>query len=131
MGREVTGFVDSLCQWAIDRSSCGNPGLISVVISGNGSHMNLSNDEIGARVNKEIQSFFPKWPKPKEMMVIREKFATFHSAVDIDRHRPGHRTEVQGLWLAGDFTDTRLPATLEGAVRSGIRCARDIGATQS
>lgn len=126
MGREITGFIDCLSQWAIDRSSCGNPGLIGVVISGNGPHMQLDNKELCQQVCRELQGFFPKWPKPEQMMVIREKQATFHSGVDVDTYRPGNRSAVNGLWLAGDYTDTGLPATLEGAVRSGILAAHDI-----
>jgi uncharacterized protein with NAD-binding domain and iron-sulfur cluster len=43
-----------------------------------------------------------------------------------NQYRPGVKTELPGLWLAGDYTDTALPATLESAVRSGKRCARSI-----
>jgi uncharacterized protein with NAD-binding domain and iron-sulfur cluster len=44
----------------------------------------------------------------------------------IDRHRPGPRTEVPNLVLAGDWTDTGWPATMEGAVRSGYSAAEVI-----
>jgi uncharacterized protein with NAD-binding domain and iron-sulfur cluster len=42
----------------------------------------------------------------------------------VDQYRPTPATGIDGLWLAGDYTDTGYPATLEGAVRSGLECAR-------
>jgi uncharacterized protein with NAD-binding domain and iron-sulfur cluster len=56
--------------------------------------------------------------------VITEKRATF--ACLPGQYRPGHRTPLPGLCLAGDYTEPDYPATLEGAVRSGVKCARDI-----
>ena len=56
-------------------------------------------------------------------MVIREKRATFSADVGIDELRPMHRTTIDNLWLAGDYTATGYPATLEGAMRSGVQCA--------
>jgi uncharacterized protein with NAD-binding domain and iron-sulfur cluster len=58
--------------------------------------------------------------------VIREKRATFSCVTGVDSLRPPQRTPVSGLWLAGDYTDNGLPATLEGAVRSGLSCAVQI-----
>jgi uncharacterized protein with NAD-binding domain and iron-sulfur cluster len=57
---------------------------------------------------------------------LREKRATFSARTGIDALRPGNRTVVPGLWLAGDYTATGLPATLEGAVRSGEACAEAV-----
>ncbi len=58
--------------------------------------------------------------------MLREKRATFACRVAEDSSRPGYVTPVRGLWLAGDFTDTGLPGTLEGAVTSGLQCARKL-----
>jgi uncharacterized protein with NAD-binding domain and iron-sulfur cluster len=67
---------------------------------------------------------YPEWPRPDNILTIREKRATFASVVNIDKIRPTNKTAVTGCYVAGDFTDTAYPATLEGAVMSGVRAAR-------
>jgi uncharacterized protein with NAD-binding domain and iron-sulfur cluster len=122
----MVGMVDTTSQWLFDRELCQQPGLISVVISGTGSHMSMDNASLTRHVIDEIHQLYPKWPEPMQSMVIREKRATFHCSPDIHKIRPRNQTSLQGLLLAGDYTDTGLPATLESAVRSGIRSAKTI-----
>jgi uncharacterized protein with NAD-binding domain and iron-sulfur cluster len=57
-------------------------------------------------------------------VVIREKRATFSASPENEGSRPGPMTAAKNLFLAGDWTDTGLPATIEGAIRSGQTCAR-------
>lgn len=122
----MVGFDNSLSQWLFDRRVCGQPGLIAVVISARGKHSGMDNADLTRRVIAELAATFPGWPAPSEHLVVREKRATFSCRAGIDAFRPGNRTPVDGLWLAGDYTDTGLPATLEGAVRSGVHCATAI-----
>ena len=122
----MIGIIGGIAQWMFDYCISGQPGLMAVIISGPGLHMDLSNQELGTRVAREIARLYPDWPAPDSTLVIREKRAAFASVVDIESKRPGHQTPVNGLWLAGDYTATGLPGTLEGAVRSGMRCARTI-----
>jgi squalene-associated FAD-dependent desaturase len=124
--QDMLGMVDTLSQWVFDRKIYGQAGLMAVVISGPGKHMALSNAQLIQTVTSELAQYFPHWPQPKQSMVVREKRATFHCAVNINKIRPPNTTPVQGLWIAGDYTNTGLPATLEGAVRSGIRAARQV-----
>jgi uncharacterized protein with NAD-binding domain and iron-sulfur cluster len=56
-------------------------------------------------------------------LVLREPDATFASSPETEGLRPGATTPIDGLYLAGDWTNTGLPATIEGAVRSGLRAA--------
>jgi len=56
-------------------------------------------------------------------MIIREKRATFSCRVGINALRPKNQTNIGGLWLAGDYTQTAYPATLESAVLSGQQTA--------
>lgn len=56
--------------------------------------------------------------------VVKERRATFAATPAQDRRRPGPATAFGNLWLAGDWTQTGLPATIEGAVRSGHRAAQ-------
>ena len=122
----LRGSLDTTSQWIFDRRLYGQNGLISVVISGEGEHMNWDNNELSDVVEKELANHFPHWPKPSSKNVIREKRATFASTVDVNQYRPNTQTPVNGLWLAGDYTHNGLPGTLEGAVRSGLQCAQQI-----
>ena len=123
---EMLGLVYSTSQWVIDRRICQQPGLLAVVISGSGPHMKLHNDELTAHVLRELRQQIAALPDPLHSMVIREKRATFHCRTGVNAIRPANRTPVNGLLLAGDYTNTELPATLESAVRSGVRCAKII-----
>lgn len=122
----ILGLENGLAQWVFDRCVCGQPGLMAVVISARGEHTTLSTEALTERVVDELTANFPHWPAPIQTKLLREKRATFCSRVGIDALRPSNHTAVQGLWLAGDYTNTELPATLESAVRSGIACAQAI-----
>jgi squalene-associated FAD-dependent desaturase len=124
LGQTLIGMTGGHTQWLIDRAHCGQPGIMAAVISARGAHMELDNERLAARVAEEIAAFFPHWPAPAARFVIREKRATFSCRVGINALRPPETTALRGLWLAGDYTRTGYPATLEGAVRSGIRAAR-------
>ena len=60
----------------------------------------------------------PRW------QIVKEKRATFAATPDQNAKRPGAATRWHNLFLAGDWTDTGLPATIEGALRSGETAAR-------
>jgi squalene-associated FAD-dependent desaturase len=122
----VLGLEDTLTQWVFDRRVCGQPGLMAVVMSARGAHAQMTTEALTRRVAAELANSFPYWPAHRHSLVIREKRATFSSCVGIDQLRPANRTPLPGLWLAGDYTANELPATLEGAVRSGITCAQGI-----
>lgn len=122
----MLGMLGSVGQWAFDRRLCGQAGLIAVVISSSGIHMTWPNTQLVETISTELANLFPTWPQPIKTQVIREKRATFASLININQSRPTNLTKVKGLWLAGDFTQTGYPATLEGAVRSGVQCARQI-----
>jgi uncharacterized protein with NAD-binding domain and iron-sulfur cluster len=55
--------------------------------------------------------------------IIKERRATFAQTPDQVASRPGSATTLRNLFLAGDWTDTGLPATIEGSVRSGFKAA--------
>jgi squalene-associated FAD-dependent desaturase len=122
--RDLVGLLDALPQWLYDRGrASGDRGLIAAVISGPGRHMRLTNDELTARIVADIARRFPKWPPPLETRLVRERRAALAPEPGVESLRPGHATPVRGLWLAGDYTATGLPGTLEGAVTSGLACA--------
>ncbi len=126
LGCEMLGLLGGTGQWIFDLGESGFPGRMAVVISGPGNHMALENDTLCDDVIRQIAGHFPQWSAPSQHLVIREKRATFSCHTDISALRPDNRTPLQDCWLAGDYTDTGLPATLEGALRSGVRTAREI-----
>ncbi|MCW8919364.1 MAG: hydroxysqualene dehydroxylase HpnE [Gammaproteobacteria bacterium] len=122
----MVGMSNTLSQWLFERHLCGQPGLIAVVISAEGEQDGWDHERLTRRVVAELARQFPHWPPPLSSRVIRERHATFECGVGVEARRPANATPVRGLWLAGDYTATGLPATLEGAVRSGVQCARQI-----
>lgn len=101
-------------QWVVDR---GN-GLFGCVLSGHGDWESLDDEALANTLQNELQ--FPEradWHK-----IIREKRATFTAHPGLPR--PDFRTPHSRLFLAGDYTWADYPATLEGAVRSGLRAGR-------
>jgi squalene-associated FAD-dependent desaturase len=131
LGCEMLGLLDGAGQWILDLGGSGFPGRMAVVISGPGNHMALDNETLCNEITAQVAGHFPDWPAPSHQLVIREKRATFSCHVDVSALRPGPRTPLPGCWLAGDYTDIGLPATLEGALRSGVRAAREVIAMSS
>ncbi|GGP28275.1 hydroxysqualene dehydroxylase HpnE [Silvimonas amylolytica] len=117
----MLGCSGGLCQWVFDRGQThGDAGLIAVVLSAKGVHSNWPQAELADRVAQELEATFG-WSQPISHRVISEKRATFACTPDLIR--PGNATKYPSLWLAGDYTALDYPATLEGAVRSGLQAA--------
>jgi squalene-associated FAD-dependent desaturase len=130
MGFAGTDSTPILSQWIFDRGRlCSQPGLLAVVISAEGPHQELTQQALAKTVTEELSKAFPSLPEPLWHKVIAEKRATFACKPDLPR--PRQKTQVPGLYLAGDYTTDGItanlyPATIEGAVRSGVQCAEDI-----
>ncbi len=122
----LTGVVNATSQWVFNRRSCQQNNILSVIITGAGDHRLLSNDLLAEQIATELQQLYPKLPAPIEHRVICEKRAAFSCTVDIHQLRPNNQTDLPHLWLAGDYTQTPYPATLEGAIYSGIQAALGI-----
>ncbi|MEO8629260.1 MAG: hydroxysqualene dehydroxylase HpnE [Betaproteobacteria bacterium] len=119
------GLDGGLVQWVFDREVfCGQRGLIGTVMSASGEHEALTQDSLAEKVAHELRAKFPDLPAPSWTQVIAEKRATF--ACVVGGERPTQRTPVPGLYLAGDYTASDYPATLESAVISGVSCANMI-----
>ncbi len=118
------GGVDAVySQWLFDRGRlCGQDGLMGVVISAAGAHQDLPQGELAQKVHAELVAVIPGLQQPEWHRVIAEKRATFSCTPGLAR--PDNATPVPGLFLAGDYTASDYPATLEAAVRSGVRAAR-------
>ncbi len=98
---------------------------IALIISAAYREIDLSNEQLIAGSLADLCSCFPqlKGVKVVRSQVVREREATVSFSPGMEKHRPGCRTGVANLFLAGDWIDTGLPATIESAVVSGFRCA--------
>ena len=118
----MLGFSAGPVQWAFDRGALdGHAGLIAAVISARGLHESLTNDELAAAASAALQQPLGNPGVAQWQRVIAEKRATFACRPDLDR--PENATAIRGLFLAGDYTRSDYPGTLETAVRSGIHAA--------
>lgn len=118
----MIGLHRCFSQWLFDKGQItGQPGLLAAVISAEGIHQELPQDELAHKVIGELRDEFGITETPEWFRVIAEKRATFCCAPDL--HRPSQQTVRPDLLLAGDYTAGDYPATLEGAVLSGLRCA--------
>jgi squalene-associated FAD-dependent desaturase len=119
----MLGFESALLQWAFDRGAlAGQHGVIGAVISAQGPHQELTQDELGRLVHQELQQQLGLLPEPLWCRVIAEKRATFSCVPGLKR--PESRTPLRNFFLAGDYVASDYPATLESAVRSGISAAQ-------
>jgi squalene-associated FAD-dependent desaturase len=110
----LTNRLGGHCQWVVDRGQ----GVLACVLSGHGAWEALDDMALAAALNEELGLTNPTgWHK-----VIREKRATFSATPGL--HRPDARTSNRRLFLAGDTTWADYPATLEGAVRSGLHAGQ-------
>jgi squalene-associated FAD-dependent desaturase len=121
----MLGLDRGISQWLFDRGQiAAQHGLIAAVISAEGLHQEWSHEQLAQKVADELHEQFGIIEAPEWHQIIAEKRATFSCEVNLSR--PAHLTLIKNLLLAGDFTEGDYPATLEGAVMSGVRCADEI-----
>jgi hydroxysqualene dehydroxylase len=114
----MIGVVNGLVEWLF-----AFPDRLSVTISSADRLLDTPREELAAQIWHDVQKIagiatpLPQW------QIVREKRATFASLPAEDAKRPAPRTRWRNLFLAGDWTATGLPATIEGAIRSGNRAA--------
>ena len=114
----IIGVVNGLVEWLF-----AFPRRLSVTISGADRLLDIPREKLARRIWMDVarvtglRQSMPAW------QIVRETRATFAATPAQDALRPGPRTAWANLFLAGDWTDTGLPATMEGAVRSGVVAA--------
>jgi squalene-associated FAD-dependent desaturase len=123
----MLGLSGTTAQWVFDRSQ-QTAGLLAVVISGPGKQEKMNNQQLIDLIVNELTNANLISHPPIDSLVIREKRATFAATKNINQRRPATKTPLNGLWLAGDYVLNDYPATLEGAIINGIRCAESISA---
>ncbi|HEY0235230.1 MAG TPA: hydroxysqualene dehydroxylase HpnE [Afipia sp.] len=119
----LTGVVGGLIEWLFSF-----PDRLSITISDADRLINTPREELARDIWRDIckvaglgeavaEGPLPPW------QIVRERRATFEATPEQNALRPGPVTEWKNLFLAGDWTDTGLPSTIEGSIRSGDRAA--------
>lgn len=136
--RDVTGLdhavlLDTRIQWVFTKSRIRRwekerGSYCELVISASWSELEKGREEILSSAIAEFEMFFPEARKATLLKsgVLKEARATFSVTPGLDRYRPQQATQWPGLYLAGDWTATEWPSTMEGAVRSGRLAAGSV-----
>lgn len=135
LNEPFVAVLDSRIQWIFNRTNLmtglnQEPGggvkqFLALVISGAGDYVELDKSALVTLAIEDLRKVLPatRGAELLHSLVLKEKRATFSPRPGIEKVRPGTNTQVQNLFLAGDWTATRLPATIEGAVQSGRAAA--------
>ncbi len=117
-------LLDRTLQWLFRKSDT----YVLAVVSASRSLLERSKAEIVEMADGELREFFPHAAEAKLVRshVVKETRATYSAVPGLESQRPQAETIHPNLFLAGDWTDTGWPATMEGAVRSGYRAAEAV-----
>jgi squalene-associated FAD-dependent desaturase len=112
-------------QWIFSKGSGSSGHCYQVVISGSRELAGMSRDEVVRRVRRDLDDLSETAHEAKLIAakIITEQRSVFSPTPEVEVRRPRQQTEVANLFLAGDWTATGWPATMEGAVRSGYLAA--------
>jgi squalene-associated FAD-dependent desaturase len=135
--REITALphavlLDRTIQWMFHKSkfhetreNASLGSYVELVVSASKSLVQKSREEILELATRELAEFFPvvREAKVVKAAVIKEIYATYAILPGLDKYRPEAKTQWPRIFLAGDWTATGWPATMEGAVRSGYLAA--------
>lgn len=119
-------LVDCLGQWVFNRGRTeAGEHYLQVVVSAARQFRGLGREEVQIRIVEELRRLFPRGRAANLLRarVITEHAATFSAVPGVDRWRPPQTSPLANLFVAGDWTATGWPATMEGAVRSGYLAA--------
>ena len=118
-------LLDRTIQWMFNK---GNGNYVQLVVSASRSLTDMPRAEVIALGLRELAEFFPIAGKAKlvKAHVVKEVRATFSARPGLEAHRPPNETGIANLFLAGDWTKSGWPATMEGAVRSGYKAAEEV-----
>ncbi|MBL7959256.1 FAD-dependent oxidoreductase [bacterium] len=112
------GCIHTKIQWVFKKSD----SLLEITISSAGDMVNRHREEIVEVIVEELRMLFSDFEGSmvRHYLVIKERNATFSQSPDSEFHRSSCITPIKNLYVTGDWTDTGLPATIEGAVKSAF-----------
>ncbi|MFI4934120.1 MAG: hydroxysqualene dehydroxylase HpnE [Caulobacterales bacterium] len=118
----MVGVIGGTAEWlfAFD-------GRISVTVSSAEHLVDQDRQDLAQRFWRDVALVYGLGPDMPPWQIVKERRATFSATPEQAAKRPAARTRWRNLVLAGDWTDTGLPATIEGAIRSGHKAARLVG----
>ncbi|MCW5829767.1 MAG: hydroxysqualene dehydroxylase HpnE [Deltaproteobacteria bacterium] len=133
MTNSYEGILDCPVEWVFDRTAMHGresmPGryYYTLIVSASWDLMTKTNAQIMETAMEAIHEHYPESRKFKLLhsSVVREPTATFSGVPGFRNLRCRQRTPIENLFLAGDWTDTELPSTMESAVRSGVKAVRE------
>jgi squalene-associated FAD-dependent desaturase len=114
----ILGVVNGTTEWLF-----AFPGRLSVTVSAADRLIEAEREPLAREVWGEIQKLTGLKQAMPEWQIVKERRATFAATPQENAKRPGAKTQWPNLFLAGDFTQTGLPATIEGSIRSGRTAA--------
>ncbi len=130
MEADFFGFLEGTAGWVfnVSRDSEERGKHVCLTISDPGELENLAPEELVEKVRIDLSSPLPaiKDAELLDSVALYQPRATFKASPESKALRPPQNPPEKGLFLAGDWTDTGWPATMEGAVRSGYLCAREV-----
>ena len=112
------GLIGGTAEWIFIK-----PGVVSITISAANRLVDRGAEELAAAVWPEVRAALDLPEAMPPVRVVKERRATFAATAAQERLRPPARTPLRNLAVAGDWTDTGLPGTIEGAIRSGNAAA--------
>jgi len=130
MEHSFIGLIGMDLQWLFNRRMFMKekgkyPGYLSAVISAAYDYADMPREELVQLALSDINKIYPSASKARliHSEIIKERRATFSAVPAIEPFRPATATQFRNLFLAGDWTATGLPATIEGAIQSGFAAA--------
>jgi len=130
---DFAAFLNTPMQWLFNKTRLweqpdGGGQYVDISLSGAHDFIDVPGQELIELFRREVQAFFPnaRTAGLRNALVVKQAGATFKPRPGIRRLRPSQRTPIENLFLAGDWTDTGWPATMESAVRSGNLAAQAI-----
>jgi squalene-associated FAD-dependent desaturase len=114
----ILGLINSTTEWVF-----AFPGRVATTISAGDRLIDTPRDALARTIWSEVSAATGLPPDLPPWQIVRERRATFAATPEQDALRPGPNTRFTNLLLAGDWTNTGLPATIESAIRSGRRAA--------
>ncbi len=136
MEESFAAFLGSPVQWVFNRSRIqGEAGAsgqyVCISLSGAWEFIDRPKDELRKLFTEEMRRLFPlaRRAEVRKCLVIKQPDATFRCVPGVASHRLSQATPIPNLFLAGEWTDTGWPSTMEGAVRSGVYAAEALAAS--